>query len=237
MQRLCMAFDLYYNDSIFDSCNGDKLTLIGNYIKRLNMVQYKGKTFDTTLDNKFKFNDNHENDKRNEINEENEVIDPKDIEKWGVGFEKTDYNVLNTHYKFLKTANPNCDNNQEIFINDLCYTKMQQMKAVREGRVDDYNKLTESYRKSFQQAGLKTVKDNNTTEEFSIGVNVETIEKFTPAEYYKNKNLYKDFDNIGDYIKRFLFRPLKNLMFGSKDRDNEFYVKGEDDIDGFTDED
>ena len=244
MQRICMAFDLYYNDSIFDTCNYGTNVMLGNYIKRLNMAQYKGRTFDTTLDEGFEFNKNVVSDtkKKNssEIKkqEEQEVdeISPADIEKWGIGFEKVDYDILNSHYKLLKTANPNCDSNQEIFINDLCYTKMQQMKAVRKGEVDDYNKLTDSYRKSFTQAGLKTVRDSNINEEFTIGVNVETIEKYTPAEYYKNKELYRDFDNIGDYINRFLLRPLRNLMHGTKDRDYEYYVKDEENEDVYQDE-
>lgn len=240
MQRICMAFDLYYDDSIFDTCNDGTNALIGNYIKRLNMVQYKGKTFDTTLDKGFEFNNSGKKKVTSKSKEDNKEevkkIDPRDIEKWGIGFDNTDYGVLNSHYKLLKTANPNCDSNQEIFINDLCYTKMQQMKAVREGRVDDYNKLTESYRKSFQQAGLKTVRDTNINEDFTIGVNAETIEKYTPAEYYKGKELYKDFDNIGGYIERFLLRPLKNLMHGTKDRDYEFYVKDDGDTDEYPEE-
>lgn len=243
MKRICMAFDLYYNDSIFDSSNDGTDAIIGSYIRRLNMVQYKGKTFDTTLDDGFSFNDSEpekqvEKCEKQEEPEEQEVndIDHKDIQKWGFGFDSTDYGILNSHYEYLKTANPNCDSNQEIFVTDLCYTKMQQMKAVREGRVDDYNKLTESYRKSFQQAGLKTVRDASINEEFTIGVNAETIEKYTPAEYYKNKELYKDFDNIGNYIERFLLRPLKNLMHGTKDRDYEFYVKDESDADEYEED-
>lgn len=237
MQRICMAFDLYYDDGIFDICSNGKEFLIGNYIKRLNMAQYKGNTFDTSLDNGFDFNRTIQKEamKREDKNDEEE-IDPKDIELWGVGFDNTDYGVLNSHYRLLKVANPNCDNNQEIFIIDLCFTKMQQMKAVREGKVDDYNKLTDSYRKSFKEAGLKTVRDASINEEFTIGINAEIIEKYTPAEYYKGKELYRDFDNIGDYINRFLLRPLKNLMFSTKDRDFEFYVKEEGETDGFTEE-
>lgn len=113
---------------------------------------------------------------------------------------------------------------------------MQQMKAVREGEIDNYNKLTESYRKSFQQAGLKTVKETNINEDFLIGVNAETIEKYTPAEYYKNKKLFADNDGIGGYIERFLLRPLRNLMHGTKDRDYEFYVKEEGDTDDLDEE-
>ena len=248
MQRLCMAFDLYYNDSLFDICAEKEETLVGNYIKRLNMLQYKGKTFDTTLDEGFVFSDirtvkKHIEQKpkeepvKEEVKEEVIEVDPHDIEKWGLGLEPIDYEILNTHYKFLINANPNCDSNQEIFIQDLCYTKMQQMKAVREGRVDDYNKLTDSYRKSFKEAGLKTVRESAVNEEFTIGVTGETIEKYTPAEYYKNKELYRDYDNIGGYIERFLLRPLRNLMYGSKDRDYEFFVKDEGDVDVIADAD
>ena len=138
--------------------------------------------------------------------------------------------------KFLKQANPNCDSNQEIFIDDLCYIKMQMMKAIREDRPDDYSRLSEQYRKSFEKAGLKTTRDTTETESFTVGVNIETIEKYTPAEYYKNLSLHKDHDNIGEYIERFMLRPLRNLMYGTVDRDHEFYVKEEEDVNEFTDQ-
>lgn len=244
MQRMCIAFDIYFDEDLFEKCDANNDTVVGNYFRQLNMSQYRGRTFDTTLEN----NDGIDllsGDRKqvkegrialvdeygNEQDKSGVDINPDDIDKWGVGFEPTDYAILNSHYKLLTSANPQSDSNREIFIVDLCYTKMQQMKAVREGRVDDYNKLTESYRKSFQQAGLKTVRDTSEIEDFVIGVSAETIEKYTPAEYYKNKTLYKDADNLGDYITRFLLRPLKNLQFGSKDRDSEFFVKDEDEVD------
>lgn len=235
-KRLCMAYDLYYNDDMFDSCDDDD-TLIGKYFRKLNMKQCNGKTFDTTIKEGFDFFENKVTPKQTVVEEDDaEPIDPADIEKWGAGLEPTDYDILNSHYRLLSNSNPKCDGNAEIFIIDLCYTKMQQMKAVRESRVDDYKKLTESYIKSFTQAGLKTVKDTNAMEDFTIGVSAETIEKYTPAEYYKNRSLYKDHDNIGDYITRFLLRPLRNLMQGTKDRDAEFFVKDEEEADDFTDD-
>lgn len=246
MQRMCIAFDIYFDEDLFDKCDTNENTVIGNYFRKLNMAQYKGKTFENSLKNGFEFSGDRKPVKETRItmvdkygNEEVgniEDVSLEDIEKWGVGFEPIDYKILNSHYRLLMDSNPHIDSNVEIFINDLCYIKMQQMKAVREGKVDDYNKLTESYRKSFAQAGLKTVKDTSEAEDFTIGVNAETIEKYTPAEYYKNKNLFKDHDNIGDYITRFLLRPLRNLMFGTNDRDNEFYVKDEEDVEDFADE-
>lgn len=246
MQRMCMTFDIYFNEVAFDSCDTDDSTVLGNYFRKLNLSQHKGKTFEDSIKEGFDLSGDRKPvketqevvnvDNDDDENENADMIDPADIEKWGAGLEPTDYTILNSHYRLLSSSNPQCDGNAEIFIIDLCYTKMQQMKAVRESRVDDYKKLTESYIKSFTQAGLKTVKDTNAMEDFTIGVNAETIEKYTPAEYYKNRSLYKDHDNIGDYIDRFLLRPLRNLMRGTKDRDAEFFVKDEEENDGFTDD-
>lgn len=246
MQRMCMTFDIYFNETAFDSCDTDDSTVLGNYFRKLNLSQHKGKTFEDSIKEGFDLSGDRKPvketqevvnvDNDDEENGNADMIDPADIEKWGAGLEPTDYTILNSHYRLLSSSNPQCDGNAEIFIIDLCYTKMQQMKAVRESRVDDYKKLTESYIKSFTQAGLKTVKDTNAMEDFTIGVNAETIEKYTPAEYYKNRSLYKDHDNIGDYIDRFLLRPLRNLMRGTKDRDAEFFVKDEEENDGFTDD-
>ena len=247
MKRMCMAFDIYFNEKLFDKCNTDDSTVLGNYFRMLNMSQNKGKTFDTTISEGFNLFDEKKSlakevkilsnsNTNNNKNSDNELISPVDIEKWGFGFEPIDYDILNNHEKLLINSNPEADSNASIFINDLCYIKMQQMKAVRDGRVDDYSKLTTQYIKTFTQAGLKTVKDTNVAEDFTIGINAETIEKYTPAEYYRNKNLYKDHDNIGDYISRFLFRPLRNLMQGTKDRDIEFYVKDDGDTDEYPEE-
>ena len=236
IQRACMMFDLYYDQDIAESCvkNNSQEKLMGSYVRKIGLPQYKLKSFDTTLQKGFTF--------KPFVNKGvvgfdfDETPHPEDIQRWGAGLSFTDYKALNDHYEFLKNANPNCDSNQEIFITDLCYIKMQQMKAIREGRPDDYSKMAEQYRKSFTQAGLKTVRDTSANEDFAIGVTAEMIEKYTPAEYYKDKKLYKDHDNIGDYFERFLLRPLRNLQHGSVDRDYEFYVVDEDDSDDFSDD-
>lgn len=244
LQRLCMAFDLYYSDKIFDICFDGHDVSLGKYIRNLSLNQHQSKTFDTSIQEGFSFEDRSEilKDNANRAEHNNDlqnaapIISPQDIEKWGDGFNPTDYEALNQHYKYLKNANPNCDSNQEIFINDLCYTQLLKMKALRDSRVDDHSKLTELYRKTFTQAGLKTVRDSSANEDFTIGVNAEAIEKYTPAEYYKNKELYRDFDDMGGYFERFILRPLRNLMHGTTDRDHEFYVKEEEDVDEFAED-
>lgn len=235
MQRICMMFDIYYDTTLFNSCDGNDEKAVGNYIRKTNLGQYKKRTFDTSVEEGFIFIDGDALDPDERPSIENPP-NPKYVNKWGGGLSNIDYEELEKHYKYLKSANPNCDSNQEIFIVELCYTKMQQMKAVREGRVDDYKKLADSYRQSFSQAGLKTIRDNNLTESFTIGVNAEKIEHTTPAEYYKDQSLFKDFDGLGEYFKRMITRPIKNIIFGSDERDTEYYVKDEGDSDEYQEE-
>lgn len=234
MQRMCMAFDVYFNPELFDRCDTNDDTVVGNYFRMLNMSQNKGKTYEDSI----KANTDFFSGKKSASNkigsyndfddcDENNEITVEDVEKWGVGFDKVDYDVCNAHYKYLKAANPKCDSNQEIFIMDLCYIHMQKMKALRSGDVDSYNKLTESYRKSFNQAGLKT-SETMKTDDDCWSVWVDRVSQYTPEEFYKNKERYKDYDGLGEYYDRMAVRPLKNIVFGSQDRDYEYYVHEEE---------
>lgn len=227
-QRVCMLFDIWWNEKIFNQIDPNENGVIGKYVKKINKKQYMGRTFSNSIEEGFRLYASDDDDvEANTV----EAVSESKVKKWGSGFTNTDYETLEDHYKYLKKANPNCDSNQEIFIMDLCYIKSQQMRALRESRIDDYNKLTDSYRKSFTQAGLKTVKDI-ADDDIGFGVTIETIERYTPAEYYRDQSLFRDFDKLKDYIERFMLRPLRNLMHGSKDRDSEFYIKEEDEVNG-----
>jgi len=246
IKRMCMAFDLYYDDSIFDTCADDDISVIvGNYIKRINLVQYKGKTFDSTLEGDFFFHNKRKEISQTEFitlpvrkeepkQEDKKEISSRDINKWGDGFEPEDYENLNSHYKYLKSANPNCDSNQEIFIIELCQIYMLKARALKSGNVDDFKKLSETYRKTFEKAGLKTEQDVSNDADSCWGQLVKDVSQYTVEEYYRDQQLYKDMDGLDDYYQRHCARPLFNTKFGTQTRDTEYYVheEDEDDSDG-----
>lgn len=241
LQRICMAFDLYYSDALFESCMNVNGSILGSHIRMLNMQQHKGKTFDTAIDEGFEVTSNNnistDNSKKKvetkteETEETNSNVSKKDIKKWGTDFEDADYQILNSHYEQLKNANPNCDSNQEVFIIDLCYINMQKMKSLRNGDIDSYNKLTESYRKSFKQAGLKTEEEAQNNADACWGLMVKDVGQYTVEEYYRDKQLYKDMDGLGEYYERYVARPIFNTKFGTQERDSEYYVHEEDEDD------
>lgn len=233
-----MAYDIYYNKDLHITAKGGRGidSLIGAYYSQMNLSKEKGtnipasnKTYDDTIREREVTCVSLEEAQASKNNGSIAISD-NTIKRWGIGFtDEEDYRLLDDHYKLLKKQNPNCDNNQEIFIKDLCFVKLKQMAAFKESKIDDFKKLTELYRDTFKQAGLKTIQDSDASNDEVLGVTLSVISQYTPEEYYKDKKLYKDFDWLGNYIERFITRPLKNLQFGSKDRDSEYCVKDSDD--------
>ena len=178
--------------------------------------------------------------KQNEVIQSKEEIKTKDvsvtgtaIDRWGGGLNEWDYTTLEEHYRMLKKNNPNCDNNQEIFIKALCNLNWLMMKSLRsgDGDSDKYVKLTEQYSKTFKQAGLKTIAEKDSSNDETFCMTLGFISEYTPEEFYLDKDLYKDNDNIGDYIERHITRPMINLETGSNTRDVEFFVPDGDEYD------
>lgn len=229
IKRVCLHWDIYFSDSILNSTKKIDVnrSRIKCYVKNCNLFQNAGKTFDTYL---------------KEINEgiiQNvEQIDEMKadgqtgitkvmFERWGQ-VSTEDIIALEDHYKMLKKQNPNCDNNQEIFIKDLCYTKLLQLKSFKNGNSGDFEKYTKLYRDTFKQAGLKTVQEDDGSSEKPLGVNAAIISQYTPEEFYKGKQLYKDFDGLGEYFERHILRPLINLEYNDNKRDPEYNVGDND---------
>ena len=51
----------------------------------------------------------------------------------------------------------------------------------------------------------------------AFGVWIKDIEEKSPAEWYKDKKKFKDIDGIDDYLKKYVTRPIKNFITGSRD--------------------
>ena len=235
IRRMCMILDIYYNESIVDSAINAKAvgnTEFAKYLARCNVGKASGKTYDTTIDEEIDGTVEPFTFKTEEPEPPKKSIDSN--ERWGVGLDPDDYPILEEHYKMLKKNNPNIDNNQEIFIKDLCNINLMKVKAMTAQNLDSYVKASEQYSKIFTKAGLKTVEEKDNSETETVGVTLATIAKMTPEEFYKDKALYADFDGLGEYYDRNVRRPLENIITGSVQKDPEFHVPddGEDVADG-----
>lgn len=213
IKRICMKFDIYFSESTCEQSvkKDENTSRISNYISKLNLQQNAGKTYDTYL---------------SEISEQGGIDSYDDLDNYNDGskiskvmFERWQGNTpediifLEEHYKMLKRTNPNADNNQEIFIKQLCIIQLMQVKAQKKSDIAAFEKCIKMYRETFKQAGLQTVQEEDTSVQNPLGVNAEIISQYTPEEFYKDKKLYEDYDGLGEYFATHVERPLENLMF------------------------
>ena len=231
LKRLCMKFDVFWADSVY------KMTLGGavrdnpfkEYVSKSNLAQIKGTSFDDTLDNEAIENGNLilDKDEAREMAEAGEVsLSVDDIDRWGAGYTAEEYNILNKHYKELTVGEKKIDFLKKKYIYDMCYIHVQSLRALKKNESKTYSELLQSYQKIASAAHIKIAADIDTSNDV-MGKWLAEIEEYTPAEYYSDKTKYRDFFGIGEYCKRFIFRPLKNWITGSKEKDKEYNIDGE----------
>lgn len=229
LQKMCMTFDLYYSDKLYEGFGGNSKIKFSDYMKKINVSQYRTKTFEDSIREGFALGKTATVEQIEQAEIENYVPDDSLVEFWGYGYVPTEYKILQEHYEKLKKDNPNCQGNQEIFIRDLCDINLMKIQAKAEKNVKNYNDLCKQYRDTFEQAGLSTKTTDDSSDETPLGVLIEQFENYAPAEIYQDQELYRDFDGIGDYFNRFVLRSLRNTEFGTTERDPEFSVPEEPD--------
>ncbi len=197
---------------------------ISHYAAKKNLNCDGRKTYIDTIKHDYETQQNKVITSKTQTKSDDISVTNTAIDRWGVGFTELDYKLMDDHYKMLKRQNPNCDANQEIFIKSLCSLAMLQTNALKDSDSDKYVKLTEQYSKTFKQAGLKTIEEKDNSNNETVGVTLATISQYTPEEFYKDKTLFEDWDEIGDYFERHVCRPMENIMTGSETRDKEFFV-------------
>ena len=228
IRHICQQFDIvFHSDALIAAWQSTgESSRIASYFKMRNLGQ--SSKFGSTYIDGMKYD--HVNGKYNIIESKEQTklsnvqTSASSIDRWGVGFSEMDYKNLDDHYRLLKKNNPNADNNQEIFIKSLCNLNMLMIRALNKGDSKEYSTLVEQYSKTFTKAGLRTIEEKDSSNDEVFGVTLATISQFTPEEFYKDKQLYKDWDEIGDYFDRHVCRPMQNLMTGSNIRDKEFFV-------------
>lgn len=226
IEHFCQQADWVYDIEVLKSAkeiSADR-SRISHYAAKKNLNVNGKKTYIDTIKHDYETKQDEVIESKEQIKSDDFNIKASAVDRWGVGFTEGDYKNLDAHYKMLKSNNPNADKNQEIFIKELCNLNMLMVRALKEGDSDKYVKLTDQYSKTFKQAGLRTVEEKDASNDETFCMTLGFISDYTPEEFYQDKELYADFDKIGEYIERHITRPMKNLELGTDIRDSEYFV-------------
>ena len=238
VRRTCMLFDFYYSDKIYDISQPKDLAgnRIGMYLTKYHLSQNrnftKGKTFDDTLLDESKFDANVELKEINKklkidtgtISAKKELTEHRAF--WGKGYDAEDYDFLQSHFDILAEKLDVNDIIQQVLIKDLCEIKLDEFKCRKNKDLKGIQNCKKLYQDTLKNANLKPKGDSEVVEEEGWCIPGGIVEKYTPSEYFKDKKLFQDFDNIGEYFARHILRPLKNFFTGQYNPDEKYCVTG-----------
>jgi hypothetical protein len=152
---------------------------------------------------------------------------------WGENFEIEDYDYLEKELADWEKTHKSDTKAELILLKEICLKELEIRKSRARGSV------SEAALKTLQDLMKTASVDPSKTSMANAGKSLDTfssfiknIEETEPADLYKDKDLFKDFDNIDFYFKKYVTRPLKNFITQSRD----FNVSVEDDVDEIVEE-
>ena len=201
IRHMCMLLDLYYCDKLVEqviaSSNVDNSTF-SLYMQRLNMRQYKGKTYISTYLEEQKKVEKYE--KLDEVQNQNPVPE-ETIRRFGEGYSYKDYKFLQDEYNDWTTRHEcKTKSQEEIFIRLSC-TKLAIVKKQAAG--ESTKDLERIYQDLLGVANLqpKQMKDGSATEGKTLSLLIKEWENKSPI-IMKDKS-FEDVDHIQDYVDVF----------------------------------
>lgn len=235
MELLCATINTCFDETAW--ANAKKVppnrSRISAYFSKLNLGQTKGASYaDTIVIRRSNQVENVASIKQ-AVENPNINVQVETMQRFGIGFKEEEYETLQYEYDdWVDKYGVPEDKRQDELYRSICYLKLQLQKSVQNSDAG-IGALAKTY-KDYINAATTELEDRKQKKEDSVkmdplGVWISEIEKFAPAEYYKDKSLYHDADGLGSYASRFIFRPLKNLLTGSKELDKEFNLSDKED--------
>lgn len=219
-KNILMILDLPFLIKEFESSLADKGETVGVYIKNL-YLNHKGKI-------------SVDSDRESGLSSEYDDINNFEITKemmrvWGRGKPSEDYEWLEETYEEWTTKYKSDTLSEQKTFRFLTLKELEIMKGREDGK--NVDKQEETYRKFMSDANVvprDATASMDSEKQNVFGLWIKEVEKYSPAEYFEDKSIYDDFDDIKDYLNRFVYRPLKNLLTGSREFDVEYNVENED---------
>ena len=224
IKRLCMMNDIYYSDSIFNASlkHASKNTMLYSYVRVENLNQYRNKTYDDTVYEEAHFGENGEAVENIEDAKKLKKINQKTVRFFGTGFSEDDYEFLQEEYADWTTRHECKTKAQEEIIKDICFNRLQNLKALRKG--EDTKDITASFQKLLDSGKLQPKQNSSDalSDAQTFGTLIDKYENTRPLPEIDED--LKDVDKIGFYIDA-IFRGHICKMLNVKNAFSNLYSK------------
>lgn len=225
VQRLCMIFDIYYKEDVYNAAvddakkRGMNISPMAAYMKMIQLVQYKDKSYENTISEAEQ--ENFAMASISDLSDET-TVEQKTIDFFGNGFTDEDYKFLKREYDDW-TARHECNTKaQEEVIKDICFNRLQNLKALRKG--EDTKDITASFQKMLDAGKLQPKQNagDTTADNQTFGTLIDKWENERPLPEIDEE--LRDVDKIGAYVDIF-YRGHLSKMMGLKNGLSNLYTK------------
>ena len=139
---------------------------------------------------------------------------------WGENMSLDDYAYLERELDDWEKTHKHDSKAEITLLKEIC---LQQL-VIRKERQLEHSlvaplKLLQDLMKTANVDPAKASLNDSGKSQDTFSGFVKMIEENEPADYYKDKGLFKDYDNIEWYFDKYVRRPLKNFVTGSRDFD------------------
>jgi len=136
-------------------------------------------------------------------------------EFWGDGYNVEEYKFLEKELAGWKSSYACTNKAEEFYLKQICLKMLELERS--DGKTDTILKSITTLMKDSALTPAQQTASSSGRGIDTWGVYIKMIEETTPAEFYKDKKLFKDFDNIGGYLRKYLTRPLSNFVQNARD--------------------
>jgi hypothetical protein len=221
--QLCRMLNVAYNEAaiagtinhatkMFDK-NGQMPPMFGFYKSKMTSISTMNQSGILTFSEPVKM-------KSDDPMQDNDVENPEYYKLfWGDGLSFDDYSYLETELNDWKKTHKSDTKAEETLLKEICF-KMLEIRKKRNIDAGSTGGLVKELQDLMKTASVDPAKAsmaNAGKSQDTFSAIIKTVEENEPGDYYKDKNLFKDYDNIEWYFDKFVTRPLKNFITESRD--------------------
>ena len=152
------------------------------------------------------------------------------IDTWGVGFSVEDYRFLEKELANFKSTHKADSYAEVVLLKEVCYKLLEiQKKRIKEQSTATLVKELQALMGTLAISPDKVNVASAGKSMETFGKWIEEIENFKPSEYFEDRSIYKDVDNIESYGEKYITTPLRSFVLQSPDFSSEELEKMLDD--------
>lgn len=217
VKRMCLKFDIYWNEGVFSKMPlpAPSSTVIRTYISRVNSYQYRGKTYDDSIDESVIFKGVPEDDTEPceyiEGQTEAQEIPAESKLFWGKGFTYKQYSELDERYLYWSQGRKFETREEEGLYRQIAMTDWQITKAAQIGTKTEA--LLSAFNTLLSNANIKSKTGQGapgTEDKRPLGVKIRDYENEKPIPEPSEE--FKDVDGIVKYISTWYLGHLCKML-------------------------